>query len=83
MVIGIALLLSVSTPGSGLTRDRWQTARFFIMPFCVSSFSALVKDNGFILIFSPRLLETGIAIGVCAFFFAVVWVCRRRAGLKV
>lgn len=79
VVIGIALLLSVSTPGGAVTRDRWQVARLFIMPFCVSSFSALVKDSGFILIFSPRWLETTIAIVSCAAFLVFVWLLRRTA----
>lgn len=33
--------------------DRWQIFRLFLMPFCVSSFAALVKGRGFILVFSP------------------------------
>ena len=37
-VIGVGLLLSVSAPGAAVTRDRWQIARLFLMPFCVSSF---------------------------------------------
>ena len=42
-VIGVALQLSVA----GATRpERWQTARLFMMPFGVSSFSALIKGQG-------------------------------------
>ena len=66
-IIGVALY--ISTAGSGTTKvklDRWQTFRLFLMPFCVSSFAALVKGQGFILIFSPRPEEILLAVGLCA-----------------
>jgi hypothetical protein len=69
-VIGIALVISTSGGHSRL--DRWQIFRLFLMPFCVSSFSALVKGRGFILIFAPRLQEDLIALGLCAVFCAFV-----------
>jgi hypothetical protein len=67
VIIGVALYLS--TAGSGTTKvrlDRWQIFRLFLMPFCVSSFAALVKGKGFILIFSPRPEEILLAAGLCA-----------------
>ncbi len=68
-VIGIALMLSVA----GTTRpDRWQTARLFMMPFGVSSFSALIKGQGFVLIFPPTWAECAVSAGACALFLAVV-----------
>ena len=76
-VIGVGLLLSVSTSGGDRPRDRWQVVRLFLMPFCVSSFSALVKDSGFILIFSPKLAETGAALFCCVLFLASVQLSRR------
>ncbi len=78
VVIGVGLLLSVSTPGRSAARDRWQTMRLFLMPFCVSSFSALIKDSGFVLIFSPRMVETAIAVLCCGLFFGTVFLLRRR-----
>ena len=80
-VIGIALLISTRAGVSGRI-GFWATARLFLMPFCVSSFSALVKGRGFFLIFSPRLTEDYIALGVCAAFCAFVAgvkLARRRA----
>jgi len=62
VIRGFALYLS--TAGSGTTRvklDRWQLFRLFLMPFCVSSFAALVKGKNFILIFSPDPRETLLA----------------------
>jgi hypothetical protein len=72
-VIGTALLLSVSsaTPRKTSKRDHWQTFRLYLMPFCVSSFSALIKDQGFIVIISPKIEETLIAILCCVLFLLV------------
>lgn len=69
-IIGVALVISTS---GGKTRlDHWQTFRLFLMPFCVSSFSALIKGRGFTLIFSPRAQEDFLALGACAAFCAFV-----------
>lgn len=77
-IIGFALYLS--TAGSGTTKvrlDRWQLFRLFLMPFCVSSFAALVKDKGFILIFSPRIEETMLAVTFCAMLCLAVLVLKK------
>ncbi len=65
-IVGVALYISTSSAQTRL--GRWQVIRLFLMPFCVSSFSALVKGKGFILIFSPRWGEDLAAAGVCAAF---------------
>lgn len=52
-VIGTGLMLSVSS--SKGKRDHWQAFRLYFMPFCVSSFSALIKDQGFIIFISPNI----------------------------
>ena len=74
VVIGIALLLSVN--GSSARADRWQTFRLFMMPFGVSSFAALIKDQGFILIFPPTIAENVLALGACATFVGIVLLLR-------
>ncbi|MEI7821853.1 MAG: hypothetical protein WCK55_13120 [Verrucomicrobiota bacterium] len=76
-IIGFALLLSTRTPG--VKTDGWVTFRLFLMPFCVSSFAALVKDAGYLLIFPPTLRENAIGFGAIATFLAVVTLLRRRA----
>ena len=43
-VIGTGLVLSVSTNKTD-SGNHWQTFRLYLMPFCVSSFSALIKDH--------------------------------------
>lgn len=79
LVIGCALILSVSAP-QAMRLDRWQIFRLFCVPFCVSSFSALVKDHGFILIFSPDPADSGLAFALCAAFLVLVGLTRRLAG---
>jgi len=79
LIIGFALYVSTAMAGTKrVTLDVWQTFRLFLMPFCVSSFAALVKGQGFILIFSPKPAEIGVAVGLCAALCAVVWWLRRR-----
>ena len=65
-IIGIALV--ISTVGAGAHPRFWPMFRLFVMPFCVSSFSALVKGRGFFLVFSPHTIENLIAGGACAAF---------------
>jgi hypothetical protein len=73
VVIGTALMLSVS----GNDADRWQTFRLYLMPFCVSSFSALIKDQGFMVILSPKINETGVAILGCTLFLFFVFAIKQ------
>jgi hypothetical protein len=79
LIIGYALFLSTTAAGSNKVRlDRWQTFRLFLMPFCVSSFAALVKGRGFILVFSPKLGEILIAAALCALLAGTVALLRRH-----
>ena len=43
-VIGTGLLLNVSS-GKADEGGQWQTFRLYLMPFCVSSFSALINNT--------------------------------------
>ena len=77
-IIGIALIISTWDATARL--KGWQTFRLFLMPFCVSSFSALVKGRGFILIFSPSVQENAVALALCSAFcgfIAVLKIVRR------
>ena len=56
--------------------DRWTTLRLFLMPFCVSSFAALVKGKNFLLIFSPKPGEILLAVALCAALCLVVFVLK-------
>jgi hypothetical protein len=80
VIIGLALYVSTAAAGNRkLKLEPWQIIRLFLMPFCVSSFSALVKGKGFILIFSPKPGETGLALGLCAALCGLVFWLKHRA----
>lgn len=76
-IIGIALYLSATAGATKVKLDRWSLFRLFLMPFCVSSFAALVKGKGFILVFSPRLNENLLAVGVCVILCGIVYAIKR------
>jgi hypothetical protein len=75
-VIGTGLLLSVMPAGGVRAIDKWAVARLYMMPVGVSSFAALIKDRGFVVVFSPSLRENLIAAGMCALFAATAWAAR-------
>ena len=74
-IMGFAIYLAFTPPGA--RPDRWHVMRLFLLPFCVASFSALVKDRGFILVFSPRLPENALALSLCAVLILMCAVARR------
>lgn len=80
VLIGIALQLGVARP-VGARTDHWQTFRLFATPFCVSSFSSLIKDKGFFFVMPPRPLEQAVATGACAAFIVFVFLVKTLAAL--
>jgi len=76
VIIGIALYLSVREPGKP-PPDRWTVLRLFMMPFCVSSFSQLIKGQGFVLVFPPDARELAISLAACGVFVVFVLAVRR------
>lgn len=80
-IIGTALLINTVASGSKPVRlEPWPAARLYLFPFCVSSFSALVKGRGFILVFSPRADELLLGLGLCLGFCAVVMLAKSWPG---
>jgi hypothetical protein len=75
-VVGVALLLSVRGE-SATSANGWQTFRLFLMPFCVSSFSALIKGQGYILVLPRRATELYLSLGLSAVFVLIVYVLKR------
>lgn len=73
-LIGIALIFATKVQGQGM--ERWTVFRLFLFPFCVSSYSALIKGKGFVLIFptEPRPLVAGGAVCVALLMFQTL--CR-------
>lgn len=78
LLIGIALMLGLNRVAAQPV-DHWQTFRLFLTPFCVSSFSSLIKNRGFFLIMPPDIAERLIAPGLCMIFVLVVNVLKQRA----
>lgn len=77
-IIGTGLY--VSTAYAGRERARlgfWPVFRFYLMPFCVSSFAALIKDRGFVLIFHPTLLDNTVAFTLCGGFVLLVLLAKQ------
>lgn len=52
VMIGYALTLAARSGDRAL--DPWVVFRLYLFPFCVSSYSALIKGKGFFLLFPPR-----------------------------
>ena len=78
VIIGLALLISTRSSSKGTTQlDRWQIFRLFLMPFCVSSFAALVKDADYLLIFPPSWRENLIGVALMAAFVLVVMIVKK------
>jgi hypothetical protein len=70
-IIGTALYLSTAFGGRvRTTLDRWQVFRLYLMPFCVSSFAALIKNRGFVLVFEPTVDSNLQNLACCAVFIA-------------
>ncbi|MGB1799456.1 MAG: hypothetical protein ACPHLK_01360 [Gammaproteobacteria bacterium] len=72
----MALMLSVADEKNWF-KLNWQTARLFIMPFCVSSFSALIKDQNYFIIIPANKFVLLQSIVACAVFIAVVFIIKR------
>lgn len=80
VIIGSALWINTAFSGSRRMRmERWPLIRLYLFPFCVSSFSSLVKGRGFILIFSPQWREMVLAAGLCAAFCIAAAIAKRTA----
>jgi hypothetical protein len=78
LIIGPALYLSTTAGEENrVDLDFWKTLRLFLMPFFVSSFAAMVKGKGFVLIFSPHPSEILVAVAICAALSAVVFLAKR------
>jgi hypothetical protein len=80
--VGIIVYAALTLSTGDLTWRRihthyWEAIRLFIIPFCVSSFSGLVKGYGFILIFSPIFEEDLLAISAILLFIGIVLTIKK------
>jgi hypothetical protein len=77
-IIGTGLYLSTVHGGRTRTRlEPWQVVRLYLMPFCVSSFAALIKGHGFLLVFHPTLADNALAALACATLVVASALARR------
>ena len=74
-IIGFALILSTSQQGT--KQDIWIKIRLFLFPFCVSSYSATIKDYDFILLFPSNLFHLLISVINCLLFLFPIWCIKR------
>ena len=80
-IVGTALFLSTTRAGkTPVELNRWQIARLFLMPFCVSSFAALIKGHAFVPVFHPRWRDNLIAIAACGVFVGTSLLLRAVTG---
>lgn len=78
LIVGFALYTNAAASRPENVRpDPWQTFRFYLTPFCVSSFAAMVKGRDFFLVFSPRLDELFYGIFCCGLFCLLVFLAKR------
>jgi len=78
IIVGLALNINAfASPKEIIDPGNiWKVIRFFIIPFCVASFPALIKGKGFILFFSPNMKENLIAISLCVFFLVLTYLSK-------
>ena len=83
IIIGTALLISTRSSNKGTTDlDQWQIFRLYLMPFCVSSFAALVKDVGYWLVFPPSLRENLVGLGLIVGFVLLISTLKKSGVAK-
>lgn len=82
-IIGAALLISTQSSRHWVWPDPWVVFRLFLMPFCVSSFAALVKSAGYVLVFPPSLAENAMGAGLIALFLLAVRAVKKAQAAAV
>lgn len=77
-IIGTGLYLSTAYAGATRTPlPRWTIVRLYAMPFCVSSFAALIKGQGFFLVFHPGWRGNAWPLAACALLGFLAWAAQR------
>lgn len=76
-LIGIALIFATGTPGQ--RTDGWTRFRLFLFPFCVSSYSTLIKGKGFILLFPTQAAPLVAGISASALVVLLHLICKTVA----
>ena len=79
-IIGFAL--NLATMQTGMKPDRWVVFRLYIFPFCVSSYSALIKDKGFVLLFPCNAIHIAVGLSACLCILLFHAFCKILPGRK-
>lgn len=72
--LGLAFVVGTLLTGNAMGDARLrgsQVARFYLIPFCVSSFTAATGSAGFVVIVSPMLLENAAAALLVASYLGI------------
>lgn len=73
LIIGTGLLLSTAYAGPvAIKLHRTVVLRLYLMPFFVSSFAALIKDRGFLVVFHPDWVGNARPIFACFLWVGLV-----------
>ena len=83
IIVGVALSLNATSGSAAGKLQLWPAIRFFMAPFCVSSFASLVKDRGFFLIFSPDWRELATAAGICVVLGLLALAARKHQASSI
>lgn len=79
-VVGAILLANAYHAGASPRALRfWPTARFFLIPFCVSSFSTTMRSSGLVLVFSRDMTDNFWGAGAVAGLLVARWLARLLA----
>ncbi|MCP9839472.1 hypothetical protein KBY93_02340 [Synechococcus sp. J7-Johnson] len=81
LIIGVGLMLSVSRAVRAPS-DHWTTLRLFLMPFCVSSFAALTKGKGYVLLIPGRGEVLTVSLVACGAFLLACRLLRGQRRLR-
>ena len=83
IIVGIALNFNAFGSIEGIrTANKWKVARFFIIPFCVSSYPLLIKEQNFILIFCSNFIENVLALIPISFFLILILIINKSQKLE-
>jgi len=76
--VGIALNFNAFGSVEEIRKEnKWKIARYFIIPFCVSSYPLLIKNQNFILIFSPNIIENVLALIPISIFLIAILIINK------
>ncbi len=79
-IAGTVLFVGAHTASTEtLKLGAWRAIRFYLVPFCVASFAAVVKGHDFIIIFPPSPWENVSGSAFVTAFLIATWLLGRRA----